>query len=452
MPDRANGSDGNGNNIVDRRSVLRGLGATGILGLAGCTGGTGGSDGGSGSAGNDAGSSGGSSGGGDGATAGNAGGGADTITLGGILPLTGGLADPAMWIKRAWNVKVDEMNSDGGLLGKQLKLKVYDSELDKTKMRTLTSKLLDVDNVDLFLGPYPTITMPVIAPLLERAGMTVMHMFWPRSVILDYKNGNGKWPHQFGFSAGAYTYPRAFSKFLGSLPQSAQPKNVAFMGRSDLYGHDSFKSWKEFLGKNAPNVEIVASEYFSPGTSDLSNVARKLKSHNPEMVASNSYMGGSILAMKAIADVGMHPKFIWANVGPQIPSWISALGGTGQYVYGCAPYSYSVPTDANKKLAQTAQDKWNQKPNYSFGFGYMQLQMYEQAIKKNGSLDQDAMAKAFESMQFDVVTGKIGFDHHFSNAPMFATQVQGKDISIVWPDKYQTKKPVYPLPDKWPNA
>jgi len=443
-----NSANGGKGAFVNRRRLLKGIGASGVVAVAGCTGGGGNGDGSGGSDGGSGGSSDGSSSGGSTGSAGGSG----TLHLGGILPLTGGLADPAMWIQRAWNFKIGQINDNGGLLGKQLKLTVYDSELDKTKMRTLTSKLLDQDNVDLFLGPYPTITMPVIAPILEKAGKTVMHMFWPRSTIQAYANGNGKWPHQFGFSAGAYTYPRAFSKFLGDLPKSEQPASVAFMGRSDLYGHDSYDSWKEFLGKYAPNVEIVGSEYFKPGANDLSDVARKLKTYNPEMVATNSYMGGSILAMKAVANVGMKPKVLWANVGPQIPSWIPALKGTGQNVFGSTPYSYSVPSDANKELYKESQNKWGKKPNYSFGFGYMQLQIYEQAIKQNGSIDQDEMAKAFESMQFDVVTGKIGFENHFSNAPMFATQVQGQDISIVWPDKYQTKKPVIPLPDSWPNS
>lgn len=405
---------------LDRRSLLKAVGAGSTATIAGC------------------------------ASLPKAGGGGGKLKMGGVLPLTGALADPAEWIKRAWNLAVDQVNKNGGILGKEVDLTIYDTELNKSKMQSQTSKLITQDNVDVFLGPYPTITAPVISPILERNGMTVLHMFWPASHIRAWKNGEGKWPHQFGFSAGSYTYPRAMVKYISSLPSDVKPERIALIGRNDIYGKDSAWAWKHFMDKFG-DFKLVGSEYYEPGSTDMTAQTRKLKDKNPDLIASNSYMGGSTLVMKAIADVGLNPDFIWASVGPQIPSWIPALKATGEYVFGSTPYAYSVPTKGNEKLYKTAQEKWGKKPHYSFGFGFIQFQIYKQLLESIGEVNNDKMMEKMQSMTFDTVTGKIGFENNFSNAPMFVTQVQDKEIPVVWPDKHKTADAKVPLPDEWPN-
>lgn len=397
-----------------RRSFLKRTGVAGVAGLSGCLG---------------------SSGGGD-----------DTLHMGGILPLTGGLANPAQWIERAWNLWADDINEDGGLLDREVEFTVYDSELDQGKMRTLTERLIQQDDVDVFVGPYPTLTMPVIAPILEQNDMTVVHQFWPRSHIKDKEENPDKMPRQFGFSAGNYTYPRAFVEYLSALPEADKPKTWAIVGRNDLYGKDGYDSFVEFM--DGTDFEIVFEDYYDPGATSLSSLARSVKQQDPDVVAANSYMGDGILFMEGAADVDLHPDFYWVNVGPQVPEWIPSLGSAGEFVFGSTPYSYTVPTDANEYLYDVAQNEWGELPHYSYGFGYIQMQIYEQALRDVGEVDQAALKDRLETMNFDVVTGELEFDdRNFSTAPMYVTQVQGEDIETVWPEDQATADSVYPYPE-----
>ncbi|MFB6187685.1 MAG: ABC transporter substrate-binding protein, partial [Halobacteriaceae archaeon] len=306
------------------------------------------------------------------------------IKLGGVLPLTGIQAEPAKWIKRAWELKIEQVNDNGGLFGRDVDLIVYDNELTASKTQRQTQRLLTKNNVDILLGPYNTVTMPTMAPIAESHGYTVLHMFWPASHILDWKQGNGKWPHQFGFSAGSYTYPRATLKFLSSLPSDIRPKRLAFIGRNDVYGKDGFSSWQRFLDEFGGNFEIVGNEYYQPGTTDLSSVVRKFQGENVDFFGSNSYFGGSSLFVRALANLGMQPDITWTSVGSQIPDWIPSMGATGEYVMGAGPYVYSVDTEANQKLYETTQNKWGQKPHYSLGFAAIQFDAYLQALKEIG--------------------------------------------------------------------
>ena len=47
--------------------------------------------------------------------------------------------------------------------------------------------------------------MPVVAPVLEQNGYTVLHQFWPRSHIKEREQNKNAFPSQYGFSAGNYT-------------------------------------------------------------------------------------------------------------------------------------------------------------------------------------------------------------------------------------------------------
>ncbi|MDR9432121.1 MAG: ABC transporter substrate-binding protein, partial [Natronomonas sp.] len=248
-------------------------------------------------------------------------------------------------------------------------------------------------------------------------------------------------------------YPQVFIEYLDSLSGDVRPERIALLGRNDIYGEDSAAAWHDFVDE-IDDIEIVFDERFEVGSTDLAPAVRPMHNTNADVVACNSYAAGSQLFVQAVADVGLDPDFIWANVGPQVPSWIDALEGTGEYAFGSTPYAYSVPTDANEELFDIAQEEYGELPHYSFGFAAIQFDIYQQAIEEVGEIDQEAIADAFREGSFSSVTGDgFEFEDNYigDNAPMFVTQVQGEEIPIVYPSDSQTAEPVAPLPDEWPE-
>lgn len=77
----------------------------------------------------------------------------DTIILGYIGPLTG---ESAIWGQvESYTVQmlVDETNSNGGILGKQVELKIYDNRGDAVETTNAARKALQNDGVIAFIGP-----------------------------------------------------------------------------------------------------------------------------------------------------------------------------------------------------------------------------------------------------------------------------------------------------------
>src|SRR4030042_2176787 len=77
------------------------------------------------------------------------------IVIGGSLPLTGVWAETAKVIQKGYEFWVEETNAQGGLLGRPIKLIIYDDEGKADRAVKLAEKVITVDKVELLLGGYP---------------------------------------------------------------------------------------------------------------------------------------------------------------------------------------------------------------------------------------------------------------------------------------------------------
>lgn len=80
-------------------------------------------------------------------------GGATTIEIGGILSMTGALAAMGDLISQGAILAVEEINADGGVLGKNLTLTIEDSATNDATAFEAYKKLVEVDGVQVIVGP-----------------------------------------------------------------------------------------------------------------------------------------------------------------------------------------------------------------------------------------------------------------------------------------------------------
>lgn len=76
-----------------------------------------------------------------------------TIDIGSILCMTGALAAMGHLISQGAILAVEEINADGGVLGKNLTLTIEDSATDDATAFEAYKKLVEVDGVEVIVGP-----------------------------------------------------------------------------------------------------------------------------------------------------------------------------------------------------------------------------------------------------------------------------------------------------------
>ena len=96
------------------------------------------------------------------------------IRIGLSLALTGAGAAPSKVINTALEMWRDDVNAKGGLLGRPLELVIYDDQSAPANVPNIYTKLIQVDKVDLLLGPYGTnFVAPAMPTIIQNNKMTI---------------------------------------------------------------------------------------------------------------------------------------------------------------------------------------------------------------------------------------------------------------------------------------
>ncbi len=90
--------------------------------------------------------------------------------VGGTLGLTGQYSGPSAAYKATYEFWANQVNQQGGLLGRKVELRIYDDESNPTTAQQLFQRLINQDQANLLLAPYTTAGGGAVVPLTERAG------------------------------------------------------------------------------------------------------------------------------------------------------------------------------------------------------------------------------------------------------------------------------------------
>jgi branched-chain amino acid transport system substrate-binding protein len=99
---------------------------------------------------------------------------AKPIRIGFSMSLTGGVAVNGKQLLLALEIWRDDVNAAGGLLGRPVEFVYYDDQSNPATVPGIYTKLIDVDKVDLTIGPYATnMVAPAIVTLMEHKRLTI---------------------------------------------------------------------------------------------------------------------------------------------------------------------------------------------------------------------------------------------------------------------------------------
>ena len=97
---------------------------------------------------------------------------AKPIRIGFSMSLTGGVAVNGKQVLLALEIWRDDVNAKGGLLGRPVEFDYYDDQSNPANVPGIYTKLIDVDKVDLTIGPYATNMVAPAIPVLMQHNAT----------------------------------------------------------------------------------------------------------------------------------------------------------------------------------------------------------------------------------------------------------------------------------------
>ena len=386
---------------------------------------------------------------------------ADPIRVGTTMALTGGVAPIGKQVLAALQIWRDDVNAKGGLLGRPVELVFYDDQSNPQNVPGLFTKLIEVDKVDLLIGPYAT---NMVAPSIP-----ILMQYHKTSVGILANAANAKFHYNQYFSM-LPTGPEpqkafAFGFFELASQASPRPKTVAIVAADAEFAQNAADGARQSI-KEIGGFEIVLDQKYPPSTTDYTPIMRAVAALNPDIVFAAAYPPDSVGIVRAANEIGMTPKifggtFIGLLLTP-IKAQLGPLmnGIVNNEVFLPAP-SLTFPglKDLLDKYHAAAAAQGLDPGGWAFPpLGYSAGQVMAQAVEGTKSLDHAALAEYMRSHTFKTVVGDITFgkDGEWAKSRVFFTQFQHvtgntmdqfKDTThevIVWPKEYKTGDMIFP--------
>jgi len=386
--------------------------------------------------------------------------GGEPIKIGFSLALTGPLAPNGKQALLGAKIWEEEVNAKGGLLGRKVELVNYDDQSNPANVPGIYTKLLDVDKVDLVIGPYGTNLNAPALPVIMQKGKTFIGFF-----ALDI-NAEFHYPKYFSMLPTGPKPREAFTEgfFQVAAAQNPKPQTVALTSEDAEFARNACEGARE--NAKTFGFNVVYDKTFPPGTTDFSPIVRALQAANADLVVACSYPLSSVGLVQAASELGLNPKmFGGAMVGLQATVFKDRLKAK---LNGIVNYETWVPSP--KLLARSAdffkayQDRAKAAGvdplgYYLGGWGYAYSQLLGEAVEGAKSTNDDKLADYLRAHEFNTIMGdvKFGKNGEWTKSGMLQVQYHGitdaanletwRGMSyqtVLTPDDQKTGQIIYP--------
>ncbi len=370
----------------------------------------------------------------------------EPIKIGFSMALTGPLAANGKQALLGMKIWEEEINAKGGLLGRQVKLVYYDDQTNASTVPGIYTKLIDVDKVDLVLGPYATNMAAPAMPVIMQKGKLFIILFG-----LDV-NHEFKYNKFFAMIPTGPNTKASFTEgfFEVAAAQNPRPTTAALVAADAEFSRNACEGARENAKKF--NFKLVYDKTYPPATTDFTPIVRAIQAANPDVVTICSYPLDSVGMVKAVNELGFKPKMIGgAMVGLQATVFKNQLG---PLLNGFVNYETWVP---DKKMMYEGTEAFFKKYQerakaegvdplgyYLGGWGYAYIQVLGDAIKGANSLKDDDLAAYIRKTTFNTIHGpvKFGPGGEWEKGRMLQVQYhsikQGDGIDVFRGMSYQT--------------
>ncbi|HXL48624.1 MAG TPA: amino acid ABC transporter substrate-binding protein [Xanthobacteraceae bacterium] len=384
----------------------------------------------------------------------------EPIKIGYSMALTGGLAPNGKSALLAQKIWEEEVNAKGGLLGRPVKLIYYDDKSSPAEVPSIYTKLLDIDKVDLIIGPYATAMIAPAMPIVIQRKKTFV------GLLGLAVNSEFNYPNYFAMIPSGPDAKPAFTKgfFDVAMAQDSKPQTVAIVAADQEFSRNAADGARENAKK--AQLKVVYDKTYPPSTTDFAPIVRAIQATNPDLVVVCSYPPDSVGMVRAVNEIGFKPKMIGGGmVGLQATAIKTQLG---PLLNGFTNYDFWLPVpkmdfpgvaDLMKRYqARAAAEGVDPLGYYMAPWGYAQLQVLQQAVEGTKSLDDAKLGDYIRANTFKTVVGdvKFGKGGEWAESRVLQVQFQNvkgndvaqfKDIStqvVVSPAQYESGKVIYP--------
>lgn len=313
------------------------------------------------------------------------------ITLGSILDLSGPIAGFGKQTRLGMLLRVDEINEQGGINGRKLKIIVEDSAYDPKKAVLAAQKLVTQDKIFMMVANIGTAQTLAAMPVLFDKNVI---SFFPLSPAREMYEPLHKL--KYAFVAPYFDQMRTFTP---KLVKEKGIKKACILYQDDEFGLEVMRGGE--AGLKTIGLEFAEKTSYKRGTTDFSSQVAKMKAAGCEMVVLGTIIRETIGAIGESRKTGFNPVFL--GTAGAYTDLIHKLGGKAMDgLYATMTVQNPYLDEASQPIrfwANKYKTKFNEDPTVFSVYGYYVIDTFAKAAHKAGSnLTTESFIKVMDTM------------------------------------------------------
>lgn len=358
------------------------------------------------------------------------------IVVGAVVSQSGAHAELAADYARGLQLWQDQVNADGGLLGRRVELRLLDDASQAARAGQLYAQLIRDGNADLLIGPYGSAATLVAAAEAERARRVMVNGAGAASAV------HSRAPRYLFQSAVPYT---AYGAGVLQVALDAGYRGLFILARDDPASREMAEATRTAAARDFSVSEI---ELYRGATTDFAPQVAKARAAQADAWIAFGDVRDAAEMVKTLRRLDYAPRLFFARSASH-PRYIALLGQDAEFSLGGSDYDARFGTPENRAFVKAFAARWSVPPTLAAAEGYAAGTVLAAAVRQAGVLVQEKVRSALAALETTTVLG--AYKVAPQNGAQIGTtpavvQIRKGRPEVVWPPALETAKPLLPYP------
>ena len=324
----------------------------------------------------------------------------DTVTLAVVSPVTGDSAEYGIHFNVGAQMAADKINEAGGINGKQVVLKSFDSKNDAKEAAEVARLICQDKTILATIGDFSSTCCMATAPIYEE-NKTVQ--ISPSAGLIDFPRVG---PYNFSTTGvqendGGFLMNRVINEKMGA-------KSVAIVYTNNDYGLNMLSYMTQEA--EADGVVITDTEAIASGEKDFTAIVSKMRQTEPEAVAIMGSYNEVANCVKQIRQVGWDGP-VAISGSALTDQLVELLGDDVNGIYSNIAFVASDNTPETKEFNEEFTKRANMPPSFHSISTYDTVMLVcDAAIQCGDNLNRETLKDAVQNYKgFDGLMGPFEF-------------------------------------------
>ena len=354
---------------------------------------------------------------------------ADPIKIGVPVGLSGANSVVAPSVVQATELAVAQINSGGGLLGRQLEIVVADDGSGAQGAQRAFDSLVFRKKVDVLISMETSAARNAGLPIVNRGRVPYIYT--------SFYEGRSCSPWMY---VNAWVPEQQVAPIVDHFMKTEKSETFFLVGSDYAFGRGMLEFTQKYIEQNGGKV--LGAEYLPMNGTDWTAIISKLKALKPDALITSTAGGApNVTLTKQLRAAGVHIPYgnLAVDEGTARDMGVDAAG-----IYISASYISDIDSVENRNFLKAMEAQFGNEmktPNDLSVPQYEAVYLYKLAVEKAKSTDSKAVIDALDDVAYEGPRGLIKMNKQ-RHAPltMYLAQVQaGGSIKLI--DSFQNVDP-----------